>query len=132
VLRAKRVWLGAALVAVAIAGGAFALGRASVDTEGAREDGRAAGRAEGRAVGRAEGRAAGRDEGRAAGVREGRALQQPVSARRAFRAGYVAGANDVFGGFDGGWSLDTPYVITLGKGSGGISYRIESRSEKPK
>ena len=34
------------------------------------------------------------------------------------------GANDAFGGFDGGWSLGTPYAITLGEGPGGISYRI--------
>ena len=118
-------------MAVAIAGGAFALGRASVDTEAARDEGRAAGaaqgRAEGRAVGRAEGRAAGVREGRAVGLVEGRALQQPAPARHAFRAGYVAGANDAFGGFDGGWSLATPYVITLRRGGHGIAYRIDSR-----
>jgi hypothetical protein len=64
-------------------------------------------------------------------VREGRALQasasSPRGTRAAFEAGYAAGANDVFGGFDGGWSLDTPYVITLRKGSGAITYRIDSR-----
>ena len=69
--------------------------------------------------------------GRALGVREGRALQAsastPRGTRAAFEAGYAAGANDVFGGFDGGWSLDTPYVITLRKGSGAITYRIDSR-----
>jgi hypothetical protein len=40
----------------------------------------------------------------------------------------VAGANDAFGGFDGGWSLGTPYAITLERGSNGISYRIKDRS----
>ena len=72
---------------------------------------------------------------RAAGLSEGRALQASESAapgarratRRAFAAGYTAGANDVFGGFDGGWSLSTPYVITLRRGSGPITYRIDSR-----
>ncbi|MEA2420877.1 MAG: hypothetical protein QOE60_3083, partial [Thermoleophilaceae bacterium] len=49
------------------------------------------------------------------------------AARRAFAAGYADGANDAFGGFDGGWSLSTPYVITLRKGTGAIAYRIESR-----
>ena len=41
--------------------------------------------------------------------------------------GYAAGANDVFGGFDGGWSLSEPYVITLARGSGAVTYRIDSR-----
>ena len=48
-------------------------------------------------------------------------------ARAAFAAGYAAGANDVFAGFDGGWSLSQPYVITLARGSGAVTYRIDSR-----
>lgn len=112
---------------VALAGGAFALGRASVDTDGAERDGRAAGEAQGPAAGEAQARAAGLREGRAQGVVEGRALQVPTSGRRAFRAGYVAGANDAFGGFDGGWTFKVPYVITLGHGKGGVTYRIDSR-----
>ena len=114
-------------MAVAIAAGAFALGRASVDTDAARDKERAAGRAAGRAEGRVAGRAAGIREGRAVGIREGRALQVPAGSRRAFRAGYTTGANDVFGGFDGGWSLGTPYLITLGRGARGVTYRIDSR-----
>jgi hypothetical protein len=113
------VWWRAALVCVALAGGAFALGRASVDTDTARDEGRAAGQT--------AGQAAGLRAGRAVGIREGRALQQSAPARRAFQAGYTAGANDVFGGVDGGWSLGTPYVITLRPGSGAITYRIDSR-----
>ena len=50
-----------------------------------------------------------------------------LGARAAFDAGYAAGANDVFGGFDGGWSLSEPYVITLARGSGAVTYRIDSR-----
>src|SRR4051794_28603571 len=94
-------------VAVALLAGAFFLGRATADTD--------------------DGRAAGVREGRAQGVREGRALQQPAAARSAFKAGYEAGANDVFGGYDGGWDLGRPYVVTLARGSGGITYRIDSR-----
>ena len=112
------VWWRAALVCVAVAGGAFALGRASVDTDTARDEGRAAGVA------------AGLRAGRAGGIREGRALQQSAPARHAFQAGYKAGANDVFGGFDGGWSVGKPYVITLGKGPDGITYRIDERREE--
>ena len=51
----------------------------------------------------------------------------PRSIRAAFDAGYAAGANDVFGGFDGGWSLSEPYVVTLARGSGAVTYRIDSR-----
>jgi hypothetical protein len=93
------------LIAVLIAG-AFVVGRLTApDSDG---------------VGRA-------DEARAAGVREGRALQVAPRARDAFQAGYAAGANDVFGGYDGGWDYDRPYVITIGKGMNGITYEIASR-----
>jgi hypothetical protein len=66
-----------------------------------------------------------------AGVRDGRALQVPTAARSAFDDGYAAGANDAFGGYDGGWDLDRPYVITLKKGQDGITYRIASRDTRP-
>lgn len=135
------MWRKAAIVlaGVALAGGLFALGRMSADTDAARSEGRATGRAGGlredRAVGLREGRAASLRAGRAAGLQEGRALQLSQSAprgtrnvaRQAFGAGYTAGANDVFGGFDGGWDFSTPYVITLRRGSGAITYRIDSR-----
>jgi hypothetical protein len=100
----------AVAAAAALAAAGFALGRASADTDAGRD--------------------AGVREGRAAGLQEGRALQASGSApttRAAFDAGYAAGANDVFGGFDGGWSLSEPYVITLARGSGGVTYRIDSR-----
>ena len=99
------------LACVAVGGGLFVLGRESADG--------------------GDGHDAGLREGRAAGVAEGRALQigesAPRGTRAAFEAGYAAGANDVFGGFDGGWSLGTPYVITVRKGSGAVTYRIDSR-----
>jgi hypothetical protein len=101
----------AALAGVALAAGGFALGRATADRDAGHD--------------------AGVREGRAAGLQEGRALQAAGSAaagtRAAFDAGYAAGANDVFGGFDGGWSLKQPYVITLARGSGAVTYRIDSR-----
>lgn len=75
--------------------------------------------------------------GEALGVREGRALQEgaalPATAQRpvkdAFEAGYVAGVNDVFSSYDGGWSIGVPYVITLARGDGAATYRIASRVE---
>jgi hypothetical protein len=66
-----------------------------------------------------------------AGVRDGRALQVSPEERDTFDDGYQAGANDVFGGYDGGWDLDRPYVITLKKGEDGITYRIASRATRP-
>jgi hypothetical protein len=81
--------------------------------------------------------ASGVGAGEALGVREGRALQEgselPPDAQRpakeAFDAGYLAGVNDVFGGYDGGWQFGVPYVITLAPGNGGVTYRIASRAE---
>lgn len=73
--------------------------------------------------------------GAAQGRLEGRALQigdtVPPGSRHpvedAFKAGYAAGANDAFTGFDGGWGLGTPYIVTLATGSSGVTYRIDSR-----
>jgi hypothetical protein len=62
-----------------------------------------------------------------AGLRDGRALQVPPDQRHAFDDGYQTGANDVFSGYDGGWDYDSPYTITLAKGDNGITYRIASR-----
>jgi hypothetical protein len=95
--------LAIALAAGVLGVGAFLLGRATADSD----PGFAAGRAQ--------------------GVQEGRALQQPAGSREAFAAGYAAGANDVFGGYDGGWSFGRPYVITLARGRDGVTYRIASR-----
>lgn len=75
----------------------------------------------------AAGRVTAPDDNRQAGVREGRQLQVPPLERDAFQDGYEAGANDVFGGFDGGWDYDTPYVITLKKGTDGVTYAIATR-----
>jgi hypothetical protein len=73
------------------------------------------------------GRVTAPQDDRQAGIEEGRALQQPAQARDAFKAGYAAGANDVFGGYDGGWDYDRPYVITLEQGSDGVTYKIATR-----
>ncbi|BCY11444.1 hypothetical protein L3i22_065320 [Actinoplanes sp. L3-i22] len=66
--------------------------------------------------------------GHADGLLEGRAEQAPVAARDAFEDGYRAGADDVFGGYDGGWGYSA-YAITLVRGTNGITYRIASRTE---
>jgi hypothetical protein len=107
--------LTAVVVAVAAAG-LFAAGRATAPSGGS--DSSTAYR---------NGWAVGIEEGRATQV----ALPLPIAsrtvARTAFEAGYREGADDVFGGYDGGWDLSRPYVITLVAGSGGITYRIATR-----
>jgi hypothetical protein len=71
--------------------------------------------------------------GRADGLREGRALQatlgMPAGERAVFDNGYRAGANGVFSGYDGGWGYAAPYLVVLGRGSDGITYRMVSRTE---
>jgi hypothetical protein len=67
-------------------------------------------------------------DGRASGLEEGRALQVAPAGRSAFKAGYVAGADDVFGGYDGGWSLGARYVVTLEDPPGPQAYAIVRRS----
>lgn len=51
--------------------------------------------------------------------------QNPIET--AFSAGYAAGANDAFSGYDGGWAMAYPYIVTLERGSGAITYRIGNR-----
>jgi len=121
-----------AVVALGVAVGLVVLGRVTAGTGAAREDGVRQGHAAGYAAGYADGV----HDGRAAGLAEGRALQVPLNlpagsqdvAKTAFDAGYTAGANDVFDGYDGGWGLNEPYVIVLTPGSSGITYRIQSRT----
>lgn len=81
----------------------------------------------------------GLDAGQAQGIEQGRALELgrtvPATSRSAavaaFRAGYSAGANDVFSAYDGGWEIGRPYVVVLGDGNGDVTYRIERREAVP-
>ncbi len=45
----------------------------------------------------------------------------------AFNAGYLAGREAAFGGFDGGWAYGTPYAVVLQRGGPGITYRVAHR-----
>jgi hypothetical protein len=111
--------------AVVAAAGFVWIGRESVRTASARSD---AVSGDAYFAGLQAGQADGRQQGRA--LQEGTSLpkgsRQPVT--NAFNAGYAAGADDAFAGYDGGWSLSLPYVITLEEGSGQIVYRIGSRT----
>lgn len=114
-------------VAAAVAIGCALLGRASVDTGAARDGGYRAGQDAGYFDGLRVGDAQGRQEGRV--LQEGDAL--PATARapvsRAFDDGYAAGANDTFAGYDGGWALSMPYLITVERAGPQITYRIRDR-----
>ena len=41
--------------------------------------------------------------------------------------GYRAGREDAFSGYDGGWILGEPYIVTLRRGGPGITYRFARR-----
>ena len=116
------------VAAALVAGAGILVGRATVDTHVAHERGYQSGLYDGYFDGLPVGEAQGRREGRA--LQEGSSL--PAADRQAaadaFNAGYAAGANDVFAGYDGGWALSTPYVVTVRRGQGGISYRIAARA----
>jgi hypothetical protein len=113
-----------AVAALVVAGAAFALGRATAPDAAHHGQGTATvDYLDGLRAGRAEGRLEGRAE------QEGTALpagdRAPV--QNAFTAGYTAGANDAFAGYDGGWTLGVPWIVTLEDGPGGIAYRITDR-----
>jgi hypothetical protein len=125
-VRAKRVLLTA--IALAIAGGFFLIGHLTVDSSGARDKAYQSGHTDGYF----DGLNAGENEGR----QEGRALQAASTvpagsqqvAQDGFNAGYVAGENDAFGNFDGGWALSVPYVVTVARSQSGAVYRITNRT----
>ena len=114
---------------VIIAAAMVFLGRATVNRDAMRDNGYQTGYSDGYLAALPVGEAQGRQEGRA--LQEGMSLpaesQQPVQG--AFNAGYAAGSNDVFGMYDGGWTLSTPYVITLEQGRSPIVYSINSRTQ---
>ena len=98
------------VVAVVAVSGAFFLGRGT-----APDDSHQQGYDEGLSVGRA--------------LQAGDALPADTKnvAAKAFEAGHRSGLEDSFAGYDGGWNLGQPYVVVIGKGAGGVTYRIQSR-----
>ena len=127
----RRVLTSAVLLATAA--GLVMVGRLSVDSEEIRADAYGAGHRDGDYAGYFTGLQDGLTQGR----REGRVLQEvsaaPATSRRpvhdAFESGYEAGADDVFAGYDGGWQLSEPYMVTLERGRTPIAYRISSRKQ---
>jgi hypothetical protein len=126
----SRTKIGIGIVAVAaLAGGLYTLGRATAHTGGARDSGYQQGHIDGYLSGLQDGARQGRLEGRSAQEVAALPAGERQPARKAFESGYAAGANDVFAGYDGGWGLNTPYVITVSGASGAITYRIATRTE---
>ncbi|HEY2273801.1 MAG TPA: hypothetical protein VGH30_13580 [Jatrophihabitantaceae bacterium] len=123
----RRVLIAAGIVAAAAIGTAlFAIGRATAPSPAHHAPSTSVGDYfDGLRVGEAEGR------------REGRVLQEGISlpkhdrrpVRHAFDAGYTAGANDAFAGYDGGWALHVPWIVTIEGGAGQIAYRIKGREQ---
>ena len=52
---------------------------------------------------------------------------KPAAAPGSYRAGYLAGREDAFGNFDGGWGYGEPYVVVLRRGGPRITYRVAER-----
>jgi hypothetical protein len=52
---------------------------------------------------------------------------KPPTAGARYTAGYLAGREAAFAGYDGGWAYGVPYEITLKRGGAGITYRIATR-----
>ncbi len=115
-------------LAMIIAIGLFALGYATAHGSAGRLGSYTSVRTDSYLAGLREGQTLGRQEGRA--LQEGPTL--PVDSRQpvqdAFNAGYAAGANDVFNGYDGGWEISQPYLVVLEPGTGQIAYRVSSRT----
>lgn len=128
----RRHTLVAVLLGVLVAAGLVGLGRATAPDP-------AAARSRGYHDGSLTGYTDGFRDGRAGGLQEGQAIAETAGlppgardrARAAFDAGYRAGANSAFAGYDGGWTLGEPYVIVLANGGNGITYRIASRTACP-
>jgi hypothetical protein len=123
---AKRVLLTA--IALAVAGGFFLIGHLSVDTSGGRAKAYQSGHSDGYFAGLTAGEDEGRQEGRAlqASSLVAAGSQRPV--QDGFNAGYVAGENDAFGSFDGGWQVAVPYLVTVARSQSGALYRITNRT----
>ena len=130
--RPRRRTLAAVVLAVLAAACLVGLGRATASDPGAaRAGGYRDGTTAGYADGFAAGRAVGLQEGQALAESSGSAPGDRTRVRDAFDDGYRAGANSVFSGYDGGWSLGHPYVIVLARGANGITYRVTARAPCP-
>jgi hypothetical protein len=125
---------GIVVVALAVLPAVFVLGRQTAPHPAARAVLKAVPKAvpsspDRYAEGMAVGRAAGRAEGRVLQAGAPLPTADRKNAQAQFQAGYKAGAEDVFDGYDGGWAIGRPYLIVLSQGVDGLTYRISHREE---
>ena len=125
-MTATRQWLLLLVVAALVGTGAFVAGRSSAH-RASPAAGYDKGHLDGYFDGLRAGEAQGREEGRADQAGVGLPADARQRLRSAFEDGYTAGANDVFAGYDGGWTYGRRYVITVAPGAGSIVYRIAGR-----
>jgi hypothetical protein len=124
-LTKKRLLVG--LAGLIAAAALIMVGRLSVDTSPAHQRATPADQSDEYFDGLQVGEVQGRKLGRALQVGAELPAHLRKPARAAFEAGYTAGTNDVFAGYDGGWSTGVPYIITLANGAGQVEYRIKTR-----
>ncbi len=115
-------------VAVATLALVFLAGWWSADAGGARPGTYQRGHDAGYFEGLRAGEAQGREEGRALQAGSTAPSGSAQAVQQAFTNGYAAGANDVFGGVDGGWATGVPYVVVIEPGSPSVTYRIDTRT----
>jgi hypothetical protein len=120
--RRKAVLIGT--VAVLAAGGFFLLGRLMTADGAGSSHSATNDYFNGLQVGEAQGR----EEGRALQVGSEVAADSKTPVGDAFTAGYAAGSNDAFGGFDGGWALASPYLVIVEPGNDKVTYRFSVRT----
>jgi len=106
----------AGVAAVALVGGAYAVGRVTAPLHDR-------GWAQGEAIGYESGVAA----GRALQIGDTVAPGDRDVSQKAFQAGYRAAQADAYGSYDGGWNIGQPYIVILARGLGGAPYRIDQR-----
>ena len=57
----------------------------------------------------------------------GRATAHRGHVPSSYRAGYLAGREDAFGSYDGGWGYGEPYIVILRRPSPQITYAFAER-----
>ena len=140
----------ALLALVAVGAGAFFIGKAAADADGAEKKGERQGREaeaatyapgtgkyqaiyrRGQAAGRVEGTRAGRREGEREGAERGRKVGfergEKVGDLEGEREGIQSGATAALGGLSG-WDVGSWYIVRLSTGSNGVPYAVTQRKE---
>jgi hypothetical protein len=138
--------LGVLVALIAVGAGAYFVGKAGADADGARNEGKREGRdaeaatyapgttkyqaiyRRGVVAGTAAGRRAGERTGAERGKRVGIERGERVGELQGERAGITTGANAALGGL-ADWEPGTWYIVKLATGANGVPYAIDSRKQ---